>query len=135
VKIFLDANVLFAASNPVSPTARLIHLLVNRAKAVTCDYAREEARRNVELKWPKRASDFAALMSTIEIVSTQLFPLPINLSPKDAPILCSAIRAGCSHLVTGDKRDFGHLYGQTVQGVIIISLLNLAEILTDTSPQ
>ena len=30
---------------------------------------------------------------------------------------------------SGDQRDFGHLYDQTIQGVEIISLLRLAEIL------
>jgi predicted nucleic acid-binding protein len=130
VKIFLDANVLFAASNPASATARLVRLLFDRATAVTSDYAREEARRNVELKWPTRVVDFIALMPLVEIVPTHLFQLPVSLNEKDAPILCSAIRAGCSYLVTGDKRDFGHLCGQTVQGVMIVSLLHLAEILT-----
>lgn len=129
MKIFLDANVLFAASNPESATARLIRLVFERAIAVTCDYAVEEARRNVELKWPARAADFTALMPAIEMVSTLKFKLPVDLNEKDAPILCSAIRAGCSHLVTGDKRDFGHLYGQVVQGVMVVSLLQLAEIL------
>ena len=33
------------------------------------------------------------------------------------------------YFATGDRRDFGHLYGEIVQGVEVISLLRLAEIL------
>jgi hypothetical protein len=44
-------------------------------------------------------------------------------------LLCAAIRSRRHLFVTGDKRDFGHLYGQKVQGVEIVTLLCLAQIL------
>ena len=133
MKVFIDANVLFAASNPASPTGRLIERVLSRAATVTCDYAWEEARRNVERKWPHHATGLAELMPSIEIVPTVRFTLPVTLADKDIPILCSAIQAGCSHLATGDKRDFGHLYDLTVNGVTIVTLLRLAEIVTGAS--
>jgi predicted nucleic acid-binding protein len=131
VKVFLDANVLFAVSNPASSTARLIDLLLENAVAVTCDYALAEAERNVQLKWPGRSVDLEKLLKRIEVIPSSQFPLPVELIAKDRPILCSAIRSQCSHLATGDKRDFGHLYDRVVHGVTVVSLLRLAELLRD----
>jgi hypothetical protein len=131
VKVFLDANVLFAASNPASPTALLVDLLLKKAEALTCDYAVAEAQRNVQFKWPNRTGDLAELLKRIKTVRSVQFPLSFELAEKDTPILCSAIRNRCSHLATGDKRDFGHLYDRTMHGVMIVSLLRLAELLRD----
>ena len=131
MRVFLDANILFSASNSFGASARVIDLLLARAEGVTCEYACEEARRNVELKRPAWSGGFAALVLKIELAPTQVFALPVTLASKDVPVLCSAIRSNCSYLVTNDKQDFGHLFGQAVQGVTIITLLQLAEILTD----
>jgi predicted nucleic acid-binding protein len=35
---------------------------------------------------------------------------------KDAPILAAAVHAQADLLVTGDSRDFGHLFGHTLRG-------------------
>jgi hypothetical protein len=113
MRIFLDANILFSASHAGSATARLIQRLLERAEAATCEYAIEEARRNIELKRPGWAGEFAGLMPKIITVSTLVFALSVKLAEKDVPILCSAVRAGCEYLVTSDKQDFGHLYNQT----------------------
>ena len=42
-------------------------------------------------------------------------------------ILGVAVSAKVTHLLTGDERDFGHLLGQTVQGVVVVSPRMLAE--------
>ena len=52
MRVFLDANVLFSASNTGSNIARLIALLVERGTAVSSDLAVEEARRNITLRRP-----------------------------------------------------------------------------------
>jgi predicted nucleic acid-binding protein len=39
---------------------------------------------------------------------------------KDAPILAAAIDARCDWLVTGDRRDFGHLFGTEQRGVRVM---------------
>ena len=130
MKIFLDANALFSAGQRGGPTAQVVKLVHARAVAVTCDYAVEEARRNVELKRLTWLTAFDELIVTVSVVRTECFALPVTLAQKDVPILCSAIRAGCVYLVTSDKRDFGHLYGQSVQGVTIWSLLQLTRWLT-----
>ena len=54
-------------------------------------------------------------MQRVEEVPSALFGLPVTLDEKDRPLLCAAIRAGCTHFATGDRRDFGHLFGKTVE--------------------
>ena len=100
-----------------------------RETVVTSDLAVEEARKNLQLKRTAWLSTFEALLREVETVPAVLFPLPVSIADKDAPLLCAAIRSGCQFFVTGDKRDFGHLYNQQVQGVEVVSLLRLAAIL------
>lgn len=130
MRVFLDANVLFSASNSGSNIARLIRLLTEQGTAVTSDLALEEARRNVELKRPAWQADLKRLVARVTVVPSVQFPLPVELAEKDVPILCAAIRAGCQALATGDKRHFGQHYGQDVKGVRVVSLLQLAEMLS-----
>ena len=130
MRVFLDANVLFSASNSGSNIARLIGLLTEQGTAVTSDLALEEARRNVQLKRPAWQTQFEWLVARVTVVSSVRFALPVELAEKAVPILCTAIRAGCQALATGDKRHFGRYYGQNVEGVRVVSLLQLAEMLT-----
>ena len=127
--VFLDANVLFSASNVGSNVAALIAWLIERRTAATSDLAAEEARRNIGLKRPAWRPAFCELLGRVSIVSSALFDLPVQLDAKDGPLLCAAIRGRCSHFVTGDRRDLGHLYGHVVRGVEVISLRRLAELL------
>lgn len=131
MRVFLDANVLFSASNLGSNISRLIDWLVTEAAAVTSDLARTEAHRNLALKRPQWLPAFEQLLQRVEQVPSALFELPVALDDKDRPLLCAAIRAGCSHFATGDRRDFGHLFDRTVEGVHVVSLLRLAELLGD----
>lgn len=128
LRVFLDANVLFSASNADSNVARLIDLVIKQGEAVTSDFAAEEARRNVLLKRPNWAADLEGLIDHVELVRSIQFYVNVELSDKDTPILCTAIRSNCPYLATGDKRDFGHLYGQEVEGVTIITLAKLADL-------
>ena len=128
MKVFLDANVLCSASNANSPIAELIRLLLDRRQLLTSNLAAEEARRNVYQKRPAWTEGLKAVLSRIEIVPAVSSPLPVTLAPKDVHILSTAIREKCTHLATGDKTDFAHLYGKTVEGVMVITLLQLAEL-------
>jgi hypothetical protein len=47
-------------------------------------------------------------------------PQGIALPEKDAPILAAAMAAGATHLITGDRRDFGAHYGKTIGGVLVL---------------
>ena len=40
---------------------------------------------------------------------------------KDAPIMAAAVVCAANILVTGDRRDFGHLFGQSIEGVRVMS--------------
>ena len=133
MRAFLDANVLFSASNTGSNISRLLQRLIQQGEVVTSEYALEEAGRNIHLKRPNWAEAFALLVPSIEVVTSVQFALPVELSDKDVPILCAAIRSNCDLLLTGDKRDFGHLYGETVLGVSVVSLLRVAELLKEKS--
>ena len=90
----------------------------------------EEARRNVALKRHAWRPALEILLKDLEIVPSALFDLPVSLDTADASLLCAAIRSRCVYFVTGDRRDFGDLYGQAVHGVEIISLLRLADVLS-----
>lgn len=130
MRVFLDANVLFSGSSTGNNIARLITWLGEQDTPVTSDLAIEEARRNLTLKRPGWLPAFAALLATIKHVPSALFDLPVSLADKDTPLLCAAIRGRCRLFVTGDRRDFGHLMGQTIQGVEVVSPLRLAQILS-----
>lgn len=127
MRIFLDANVLFSASNAPSNVARLMQLVLRGHTGVTSDFALEEVGRNIAAKRPTWRRAFDAIKAGIEVVPSVVFPLSVTLDAKDRPILCAAIRAECHLLATGDRQHFGHLYGQTIDGVTVVTLLQLAE--------
>lgn len=129
MRVFLDANVLFSASNAGSNIARLVDWLLAEATAVTSDLAREEARRNLTMKRVDWLPAFEQLMQEVEEVPSARFDLPVSLDEKDRPLLCAAIRARCTHFATGDRRDFGHLFGKAVEQVQVVDLLGLAKLL------
>lgn len=129
MKIFLDANVLFSASNANSNIHAFITLIAEPYKRVTSDYAYEEARRNVQAKR-------ALWYETFELLTEDLLQIPsaplnhnITLVDKDRPILGAAISYECDYLLTGDKKDFGHLYGKKIETVTVIDYVRLAEII------
>ena len=129
MRVFLDANVLFSASNAGSSFGGLLDWLVDQGTAVSSDLAIEEARRNLALKRAAWLPAFESLLPKVEIVPSMIFPLTVTLAEKDVPLLCAAIRGRCELFVTGDRRDFGALMGKTVQGVRIVSPLQLARLL------
>ncbi len=130
MRIFLDANVLFSASQPESAFARLIVAAGRNARVLTSEIAGAEARRNLALKRPVWLESFEALLAELELVPAAVFSLPVSLDEKDMPLLCAAIRARSDYFVTGDRRDFGHLFGTRVLGTLVITPLQLAEILS-----
>jgi predicted nucleic acid-binding protein len=129
VRVFLDADVLFSASQPGSAFARLVAAANRRARVLTSDVACAEARRNLTLERPAWLETFEALLEEFEVVPSAVFPLPVPLDGKDVPLLCAAVRARSDYFVTGDRRDFGHLFGTRVHGALVITPLWLAEVL------
>lgn len=109
-RLFLDANVLFtAAHNPAGKAALVIESAARgQWGVVTSRLAVEEARRNLERKYPSRGSQLEQLLSAIEVVNgSDGAKCPIELSSKDRPIFEAAMMAGASHLLTGDTKHFG----------------------------
>jgi len=129
MRVFLDANLLFSGSKKSGSVAEVIEFLSQKTELFTSDLAKEEARRNIEAKKPAWKEDFDKIISQVSVLPTILRSLPVELAEKDIPILSSAIAGKCDYFVTGDKRDFSHLFGKTVAGVKIVSLVSMAETL------
>ena len=91
-------------------------MLNERGSTISSSYAEEEARRNILLKRPKCLSEFQSVIRGVTVVVGIDRDIPLEVAAKDRPILTTAIDQECSHLLTGDKRDFGHLFGVEVEG-------------------
>ena len=125
MRIFLDANVLFRAAQTDSAVRKLIIRLHESDHQLVVDaHVWEEARRNLVARYPAAIPALDALAEPIEI-----FPLyggdqdvgSLPIDDKDKPILAAAIDLDCRALITGDRTQFGHLFGTAVQGVTIYS--------------
>jgi len=127
MRVFLDANILFSASFSNSLLAVFLDNLKDRAELISSGYATVEAERNLQAKMPKCLSAFKELEKSLKIISLQIFDLEVPLALKDQPILCGAIVAKADFLLTGDKKDFGHLFGKRVRGVKIVTVAMLVE--------
>jgi len=127
MRIFLDANILFSAGNEKSNLHCFLVWLTRKDHLMTNSYAKAEAERNLLNKRPEWREGFLTLAGYITIVPNELLHEDIILSEKDRPILGSAIAARCDYLLTGDKRDFGHLYGKTIAGVKVVDYVMLVK--------
>jgi predicted nucleic acid-binding protein len=129
MRVFLDANILFSASNSGSNIRDLVMRLIRDHSVVSSYYAREEAMRNLLLKRPAWEYDCLELIQSIQIVRGLDRVVPVEICSKDRPILASALQAQCDFLLTGDRKDFGHLIGDKVGSLQIVTPLLMAEIL------
>jgi predicted nucleic acid-binding protein len=127
MKIFLDANILFSGSNTQSALHQLLHILGEKHELVTSQYAVIEARRNILRKKSNWLNDFEQLVSRLGLCQQGKLTAEVELAEKDRPILAAAITGGCAYLVTGDRKDFGHLFGKTIEGVCILTPSSIAE--------
>jgi predicted nucleic acid-binding protein len=119
LRVFLDANVLFSAA--YREGAGLLALWKIRGiRLLTSGYAAEEARRNLDTA--ARRARLERLLASVEIVAEAAhttIPPGARLPEKDEPILRAALATGATHLLTGDIRDFGHLFGRRIGGVLV----------------
>jgi len=134
MRIFLDANILFSAAKSAGAIRRLVEeIQACGYECVADEYVIAEARRNLEQKFPSALPDFENHLCGISRLASQpelAAPgLELLLPEKDRPVLASAIQHRCDALLTGDKTNFGRLYGQTIAGVCIHSPQSLAELL------
>ena len=127
MRVFLDANILFSASQARSRMRAFLDVLFQHGECLASDYAVEEARRNLELKSPSSLPRLDFLVSKCELISATVADPGVSLKAKDVPILGGAIAGNASHLLTGDERDFGAFFGKTIRGVKIVSPRMMAE--------
>lgn len=108
---------------------RLLDFLHGKEVLVTSQYALTEAERNIMAKRPQWEAGLHVLKEMIELVPEASLSVDAGLPDKDKPILGAAIAAECEYLLTGDKRDFGHLFGQTVKDVTVMDTLTFANVM------
>lgn len=115
LRICLDADALFAGAASTSGASHLILQLgeLGIIEVGVPEQASAEAERNLAAKLPAALPAFRALLEACCIG----LPMPADAEslaiaksgeadPKDAPILASALVAGCVWLVTFNLRDY-----------------------------
>ena len=137
MRLFLDANIIFAAA--ISPNGRCSALFqlasADYCALLTSPHALEETKRNLTVKYPKALTRLDRdLIPKITIVKEAPLPrvnwaMEIGLPLKDAPILATAVNSRSDLLVTGDKMHFGSFYGQVLEGVRVVDLREAIAIL------
>jgi predicted nucleic acid-binding protein len=130
MRIFLDANILFSGALPQSRMRAFLDFLCRECECVTNAYAVEEARRNLAAKFPAALRQLDSLVRKCELVFAMKLDFKVKLASKDVPILGGAIAASAKYLLTGDEKDFGKFFGETIEGVKVVSPKMLAEELT-----
>lgn len=131
MKVFLDANILFSSSATSSRVRELVNVLQNYGSCVTNSYAVEEAKRNIKAKKFGSIQELDLVLKNVAVNNALIVDLPITVAQKDIPILAGAIALKCTHLLTGDKKDFGFLFGKSVLGVKVVSPQLMATELAD----
>jgi predicted nucleic acid-binding protein len=113
MRIFLDANVLYAASCSKTGASFAIFELKNRFQfeLITSQLALIEAERNLtEKEGLEEINNFYLLIKKIKVVKSEsekakkMFKGIIE--EKDAPILYAALKSKSSYLLTLDKKHF-----------------------------
>ena len=122
MRVFLDANILFSASNPKWLTGLLLEVLAAHGSLVTSEFALQEARRNLSGFSPDLLAGLDEWAARAILVENPAHSLsPEELADKDRPILDAAIAGKCTHLLTGDTKHFGAWMGISLSGVKIVN--------------
>ena len=132
MRVFLDANILFSAGKSAGAMRGFLEVLKSSGQTLVADaYVVEEARRNLEAKFPGSLQDFEGLLNQIEFSATLRCSLPPGIASempeKDRPVLAAAIQRRCDVLLTGDKTHFGLFYGKSLECVTIHAPASLAK--------
>ena len=134
MRLFFDANTLFtAAHNPKGKAALIVDLGAEGYwELYTSAYAIEEARRNLEAKFPAALSEFTKLLTLFQTgPESRTHPCLAGLPDKDCPIYLAAQGCRATHLLTGDIRDFGPFMNQPsiTDGLVIQTVAQFLEAL------
>ncbi len=125
-RLFLDANILFsAAHNSGGKSAFIVELsATGRWKIFTSAFTAEEARRNLDLKYPGELASFNKLLKDMTVVADCFgLPFPAGLIEKDRPVFQAALSCKATHLITGDMVHFGNYMQKPAEtfGIIVIT--------------
>ncbi|MCP4899446.1 MAG: PIN domain-containing protein [bacterium] len=138
MRLFLDANVIFAAAYSAEGRARALFMIagVGRCTLIASQHAIAEARRNVTMKAPHATEELEELLRKVQTVAEGgpgllAWAAGHGLPENDAPILAAAAAAEADVLVTGDRRHFGYLVGTTTGGVRVITLADALDLVLD----
>jgi predicted nucleic acid-binding protein len=115
MRLFLDANILFTAAHNLRGKAILVIELGDRGywELFSSPYALEEARRNLERKFPHVMDELGKFQHGIRPVEHRAdLAFPKDLSTKDRPIFQAALACQATHLLTGDLNHFGRGLGR-----------------------
>ncbi len=118
-RLFLDANVLFSAAYREQAPLRRFWALAG-VELLTSAYAVAEAERHLDAEQRERLEALLAGVRVVADAPAGALPKGVVLRAKDAPILAAAIAANATHLITGDRRDFGVHFGKRLAGVLIL---------------
>ena len=142
MKLFLDANVIFTAAYSAEGLSRGLFRLAEAEKCTLCTsaFAHEEALRNIQKKAPDKMQNLKNLMIQLSMLPEAnpewvAWVERLPLTEKDAPVLAAAIQGKADIFVTGDKRDFGHLFGKIVEGVTILTPANAVKVVCRLKPE
>lgn len=121
-RVFLDANILFSVA--YKPTSRLRTLwTLPHVTLLSSSYTVAEAQVNLARAKPEAVEELDNLLQQVLIVKVpenSVLPPEITLVEKDRPILQTAINVKATHLLTGDRQHFGHLFGARIERVLIL---------------
>jgi uncharacterized protein len=128
MRLFLDANVLFAACwKPEGGVSKLFDLAkLDVCSLFTSEYALAEVRKNLQAKKPEALQILDIFMLRLEVLENpesvwveraEKTGLPL----KDTPILATALQYELDIVVTGDLQHFGKLLGKTVLGIEVLT--------------
>jgi predicted nucleic acid-binding protein len=127
--LFLDANILISVAWKEESEIPQIWRMEG-VRLVTSSFVMGEVQRN--LHQVVQIERLRVLMRRVRMVAFERLPVvdeAVELPEKDRPVLAGAIQAKADHLVTGDKKHFGPLYGKTVRGVRITAPSELLALL------
>ncbi len=141
IRVFLDTNVIISGLLTEEGIPKIVldlfSLNLPEIKAVTGQFNLLELRRTIRKKIPKLAEIFE---DAIRKVNIEVVPLPEKeivdkykdlISFKDAPVLASAIKSGCTYLVTGDKHFKAERLRMAKLSIKIVTPLEFLEIIAE----
>ncbi|MDP2168602.1 MAG: PIN domain-containing protein [Thermodesulfovibrionales bacterium] len=142
LKVYLDTNViisgLLSEEGPPRIILDILSLSLPELKGVTGEFNMLELKANIKKKLPRLEKPFfdAAKKLNLEIVglpeSEAVSRLKEIIAFKDAPVLASALGAGCDYLITGDK----HFRAEGVKKAgLKIKIVSPAEFVEEVLPR